>query len=524
MELLKLSEMTVEQKIGMLFVVRGFRNEDDRAFIFDMLKKKAVGGIQVTCREGCDEEIRQINEAAGYPVLICADMETGFPLSDNHIPAMMSLAATNDEEMAYQFGCITAIEAKRMGYNTVWGPNVDLIMGDSLCCVPRVFGTDPQRTARLSAAVARGYAENGMCFTAKHFPGGRDVTVDTHMMEGCSMHTEEDIRSVDLIPYLEIMNTCGLAGVMTKHTVYPKIDPEYPATLSKPLIDILRSTGFDGVIMTDSFAMMGILQKYGEENIYGQAVAAGNDMVLPNYRITFREAYNYMMKSYENGVITPERLDEAVRRVLAAQALTCKPAASKELSAEQATLSHRIAEKSICAITDEGTDVALAPDKKRLFVVMQENLYREEGGEDYEISVPGAVVEADLPAIRQEIENYFPGSTVMAISQYPNYRQIEKVCYASTKADEVIFLTYTLTGAYRASEAFSDKMIRIMESMQQRIAAIAHVGNPYAMVDTPHSPRRLFAFGGSDNIPQFLRILAGKAKAEGSLPVSLDLK
>ena len=314
MELLKLSEMSVEQKIGMLLIARGFRGDDDRAFIFEMLKKKSVGGIQVAVRPGCEDEIKRIQDAAGYPLLICADMETGFPMSKHHIPAMMSLAATDNEALAYEFGCITAIEAKKAGYNTIWGPVVDIIRHSV-----RTFGADPERVARFGAAVARGYWDNGVFFTAKHFPGGRDVLVDTHMVDGESHLSEADIRSIDMLPYEKMLRDGILTGVMTKHVVLPQIDPVYPATLSKAQIDILRSTGFDGVVMTDSFAMMGILQKFSEETVYGTAVQAGNDMILPNYRISFRQAYDYLMRAYETGVITPERLNEAVRRILVAQ-------------------------------------------------------------------------------------------------------------------------------------------------------------------------------------------------------------
>ena len=88
---LNINELTLEQKIGQLFVVRNYVDEEDRAFVYEMLKKRAVGGIQVRAVPGCEEETARIREIADYPVLICADMERGFPASPYQIPSMLSL-------------------------------------------------------------------------------------------------------------------------------------------------------------------------------------------------------------------------------------------------------------------------------------------------------------------------------------------------------------------------------------------------------------------------------------------------
>ena len=98
------------------------------------------------------------------------------------------------------------------------------------------------------------------------------------MQEGFSDFDEEYVRNVNLMPYKYLLERGLLPTVMVGHTVFHKIDPVYPASLSKKVIDILREIGFDGLLFTDSFAMMGILQRFGEENIYGMSVAAGADI------------------------------------------------------------------------------------------------------------------------------------------------------------------------------------------------------------------------------------------------------
>lgn len=525
MEQLRLEALSVEQKIGMTLVVRGYRDEEDRDFVYEMLRKKSIGGVQVACRPGCEEETARIRELAGYPVLICADMEKGFPASEYLIPSMMSLAAAGDEQLAYEFGCITAIEAKRHGYSVVWGPNVDLLPKDESCAgAVRRFGSDPERVSRLAEAIMRGYMDNGLFPTMKHYPGASDVCVDTHMMEGRSQLTREELFRRDLQPYLQAMRRSGLPGVMTKHTAVEAIDPDYPASLSRKVISLLRQEGFDGLITTDSFAMMGVLQKFGEEKIYGLAVAAGNDMVLPNYRIPFREAYGYMLKAYRDGVITPERLDEAVRRVLKAQEFTLRQAQRAELSEAQTDVVRQIIEKGVCALTDDGVSCALEGNKKRLFVVLYENAYRDDNGEINEITDPGAIGFADLPRIRSLIDGFFPGSEMIAINQFPSRKQVERVCYASTMAEEVVFLTYSMGGAYAAGYRLTEKIANTMLAVQPKLAAILHLGNPFAVECAPHTPRRIFAFGGTNGPELVLRVLAGTLTPQSGLPVELKEK
>lgn len=87
-------------------------------------------------------------------------------------------------------------------------------MGPVLSRVTRTFGSDPHLVSKMGSAMVKGYLDNGMFATAKHFPGGRDITVDTHMVEGESMLTEQDILDVDIIPYVEAIKNSGLSGVI----------------------------------------------------------------------------------------------------------------------------------------------------------------------------------------------------------------------------------------------------------------------------------------------------------------------
>jgi len=210
-ELLKLEELTLEQKIGQLLCVRSIRpikdgeeENENHKYVMEMLRKKCVGGIQVASLPGCEKEIANLREAAGYPVLICADMERGLRGSENSIPSMMSLGAANDTALAYDFGCITAIDAKKKGYSVVWGPVIDMIDGNGLCKVPRVFSSDAEKVGEMGCAMMKGYLDNGLLATGKHFLFSGDSSEDTHMVEGVSHRSREELMAHEMKPYLNV--------------------------------------------------------------------------------------------------------------------------------------------------------------------------------------------------------------------------------------------------------------------------------------------------------------------------------
>ncbi|MBQ7333791.1 MAG: hypothetical protein IJW38_05540 [Clostridia bacterium] len=522
---LKLEELTLEQKIGMLITARGLGSKENREFVIEMIKKRALGGLQIAVGPGSEKLAHEIREIADYPILIGADMEKGYPNSDLQIPSQMALAAIDDEELAYQFGAVSAIEAKKAGYSMIWGPIVDMLSGPAECKVARTLGDDPELVSRISGAIIKGFYDNGVLATAKHWPGGRDVNQDGHMFSNNSKLTEEEIISVDAIPYIKAIKDGTLLGVMTGHGVYDNID-EYPTTLSEKMVSILRKLGFDGMIITDSFAMLGILQRYGEKYCYGKSIAAGNDMILPNYRISFKESYDMMMECYKEGVFTEERLNDAVRHVIAAQNHTINPATLESPSDYQRECFDRISRECITVVKDENVPVVLDEKKKKLFIIVSANIYSgKEDGVSYEIGDVGAINSSNVNKFKSDILNAYPDADIVVISQLPSPNQLEIACTAASKAEEVVFVNFTLSRSYIGSETVTKHIINLMSSFENKLAAIIQLGNPYAMEDLPHFPRFIMAMGGNlKSVEYSLDVLKGKTEAKGKMPMAVKLK
>ena len=515
--MLKLSEMTPEQKLGRVLCFRKFE-EDDVEFTLEMIKKEACGAIQVQFNDKTKERIKMFREAADYPLLIINDMETKFPLSTLPAVPLMSLAACDNPEYTRAFAAAIAKEAREYGYSGNWGPCVDLQHDDSPCSVGRLISDSPQITLDMTREIFKVYDSYNFHSTAKHYPGGHGLPLDTHMVEGFCVEDEAALLECDLIPYLELMKEGILPAIMSRHSVFPKIDDK-PASLSKKVIDIIRRRGFDGVFFTDSLAMMGILQKYGEREALAMALMAGNDIILPNYRTPSRDVYEMMLESYRKGEITDERLDDAVRRVMALEQYCAKePSNPYPVPENIEEVLNAVARDCITADCDKGIEPYIDSEKKRLFIVINPQGTGRESAQ--EISF-GSWYSPKL--VCESIEKHFPGSEIAMLDEFPIWQDNERVLNAATKYDEVVFVTYCTTACYQGTDSLTRRVEAVINALalSDKLCALVHFGNPMAVdrIDyLDRIPRIIFGYKAKPSQEYAFEVLAGKLPARGRFP------
>ena len=524
--MLKLEQMTPEQKIGRVLCARRFDDEADIEFTLELIRNSACGAVQVVPSAKSGEIIKRLREAADYPLLVIADMERGFQLTNIPSTSLGTLSAANNPEYARAFAAHTAYHAKKAGYSGCWGPVIDILRTDGYgqCSFGRGAGDTPERVLAVTEEIYKTFASYNFQATGKHYPGGKDFLLDTHMFGAYSGVSEEDLLNFDLVPYLELMKKGLLTTIMTGHTTYKKIDPEYPASLSKKIIDIIRDRGFDGVIYTDSLAMMAILQTFGEKKAHAMALMAGNDIILPNYRTPTKEVYEAMLDEYRNGFITDERLDEAVRRVMKLEqycaAEPTNPVAPPEDIVEVMT---RAARDSVTAICDDGVSAAIEnPEKKRLFVavISQTDNTQAVGAE------VGMKVAYRANVIRDAINKNFPNSDVVFTTEFPTPHDNERVLAEASHYDEVVCVTYCGSDAYMGTDSFTKRIEAELNAliMSGKVKGIIHFGNPFALDNIYHVPRVILLYNAPAAIPYGFEVLAGKMIPKGEYPLARKIE
>lgn len=524
MKFLKLEELSTEQKLGMLLCARNFSRTDeaDMEFTLDLIRNHALGCVQVPFKK--PEVVKKILEVADYPIIMVSDMEMGFPVSKLPPIPMMTLAACNKPEYYRAFARAVVTEAKEFGCNANWGPVIDILGGDGPAKVYRNFSDDPDRVAEAAIEMSQVFANNHFMSCGKHYPGGDGSGMDSHMANSDCMNTKEELLGIKFVPYKRLMEKGLLPSIMSGHKTIPAVDPEYPASLSKKVIDLIRDIGFDGVCFTDSLAMMAIMQKYGEENILGMAVAAGNDIVLPNYRRSNKENYEMLVQNYKDGAFTEERLNEAVRRVLALQEyLGQEPEQPDLFTPEDEKTYYSIAKDCITAVTDPGVDAALDPENKdRVFVVLTEsNTAADELAQEM-ITRPWYQPDEIIKKIGEE----FPEAEIVTLPEFSTAKQNEKVLIAATRHEEVVFVTFCNTRPYLGTDCLTRRTESVINalSMSGKVSTVLHFGNPFALKTLNHIPRKIFGYMMPQSQLHSIEVLAGKLPANGTLPFKVEFQ
>lgn len=522
----RIAQMTLEQKLGMLICARAHVfHEEEIEPIIELIKKRSLGAIQLRANQ---KEINErILKEVDYPLLVIADMEQGFPETELPLIPLLCLSACNKKEYYQAFAKGVVRDAKKAGYNANWGPVVDILHGDGPCKVSRSFSDDPVRVANAAEEIIKVFHQNHFLSTGKHFPGGEfgynGVSVDSHLVEGASDSTQQDLENFDLIPYQYLMERGLLPCIMSSHKVLENIDPDHPATVSKKVIDIIREKGFDGVIFTDSLSMSGIKQKYSEDVLLGKCVEAGHDILLPCFNTMTMDALALLKKNYEDGIITEERLNEAVRHVLTAQDFVGQiPENPTEFTAEDEALLYQVARDCITAVTDEGVLPALEKKQnKKLFVVIEEEKRMDE--EKGEINISPWY---ESKKVGEYIKNEFPESDIVFLPPLSTPGEHNKVLNMAKEHDEVILVTQCYTTAYLGTDCMTRRSEAILNALigTQKVSAVVHFGNPYAIQPLFHVPRKIFGYIMQESQPYAIQVLSGKVEPMGTLPFKVEFK
>ena len=233
------------------------------------------------------------------------------------IPEMSSLGNGGDILQAYETGSKIGEYLSRLGFNVDFAPVADVLTNpDNTVIGSRSFGSDPYKTADLVSMVVLGLKEQGVLATLKHFPGHGNTSQDSHQGLAVSSRTLEELRQCELVPFEKGIDS-GADFIMVGHIALPNVTgSDVPASLSYTLMtEILRGDlGFEGIIITDALNMGAIVNTYGSGEAAVKALLAGADMILAPG--DFQSAYCSVLDAVESGMISPERLDESVRRII----------------------------------------------------------------------------------------------------------------------------------------------------------------------------------------------------------------
>ena len=300
---------------------------------------EGVGGVILLGGRASELRLRtrQLEEWAGQPLLLCADVEEGvgqrFAGASWLVPplALGRLHQRHPQralELAERYGRCTGREARISGLNWVLGPVCDVNNNPANPVINvRAWGEAPNTTGALAAAFIRGLRAEGLLSCAKHFPGHGDTSVDSHLELPLLPHDRARLEAVELPPFQAAIDA-GVSAVMTAHLLLPALDPERPATLARAVLTGLlrQQLGFGGLIVTDALVMEAISGHYGAGEAAVLAVEAGADLVL--MPADAEAAIEALMAAVESGRLHRTQLEASAQRRREALAQVRGPASA----------------------------------------------------------------------------------------------------------------------------------------------------------------------------------------------------
>lgn len=236
-----------------------------------------------------------------------------------YMPTYWGITQTGEPRYAHDVPWSIATQSMPLGFDWIYSFCVDVNNNPMNPEIgTRSWSDDPKVVTAMAKRAFRAYKKKGMICSAKHFPGRGASVSDSHRGLPIIDISKKELVKTHLAPYRALFKM-GMPSVMTAHTLYPQIDPDYPATLSRKITTgiLKEEMGFEGVVLLDEITMGGIIERFDVPEACILALQAGGDQILfRDEGGVIEEAFEAMVEAAKDGRITEERLNDAVRRTL----------------------------------------------------------------------------------------------------------------------------------------------------------------------------------------------------------------
>lgn len=537
-----LSGLSLDEKIGQVFVDMLWNNNEEE--IKERINKYGMGGFRYSnmSADKLYEQNMTIQNTSKIPALIAANIEAGGDGGiggGTHIGYHVTIGATQDKENAYKLGYYGCKEAAAIGCNWTYAPIVDINKNWRNCVVSsRCFSSDADVVLEMSKEYLRGANDAGLACCMKHFPGDGLDERDQHIVTTNNMMSCEEWDN-EFGKVYKGMIDAGVESVMIGHIRLPeysrKLKPGIkdneimPATIAPELLQgLLREQlGFNGLILTDATHMVGLTSMIRREDMIPTTIASGCDMIL--YYRDKDEDVEAMKKGLENGILTHERLDEAVTRVLAFKAMLKlhKKKESNTLMPPKENLSvigcekhlevaKDVADKAITLVKNTKNQLPITPEThKRIMLYTVDST-----GFASKVSMAGTgslqdKVKNELEAQGFEVEVFDPNTSL-------NGKQLLAMTPIKDFVDkfDAVMLFVNVQG-------FSQSNVRritwampmgpdIPWYVTELPTVCVSVNNPFHLIDVPMVPTYINAYTDNENtIHQVIQKIMGKSEFKG---------
>jgi beta-N-acetylhexosaminidase len=510
--------MTLREKAGQLvmtWVLGDYapKGSTSHERILGYIEEQGIGGVIMSVGSPTEvaAKLNDLQSHARFPLLVTADLETGAGFrmrgavqmpgvielgGATDFPSQMALGAAGDEDLAYQMGRVTALEARAVGIHVPFAPVLDVNNNpDNPIINVRSFGEEPRSVASMGAAFVRGMQEHGAIATGKHFPGHGDTETDSHRALPVIPHDRERLDSVELRPFQAAIDA-GMGAVMTAHITVPALNGGNgdAATLSASVMtDLLRrDMGFQGILFTDAMDMRAISGRLGTAEAAVRAIEAGADVVLMPLSVV--DAVDGIVEAVETGRLEEARIDASVLRLLE----------TKESLGLHENRSVSLDDVPRIVGIPEHTEVAAEIARRSITVLRNgRSLLPLRGTRSARVLSVTYARPSDVLAGRyfnRSLRQVYPRLSTAGLDPDSPAELYEDLLARARRSALVIVSTYVTAVSYSGSVAIPEETSGFVRALGE--AGIPHIvvsfGNPYLISEFPDVRAYMLAWSGSE--------------------------
>lgn len=517
------NKLNKKSKIAQLFFVRahtdkGHSYEDSVAKIIK--KDKAGGLVFFQGRPVRQAELtNRYQHLAKVPLLIAMDGEWGLGMrldSTISFPYQMTLGAIRDNNLIYQMGREIAEEFKQIGVHLNLAPVVDINNNPRNPVIGyRSFGDNKYNVTEKAKAYMNGMQDAGLLVSLKHFPGHGDTDVDSHKDLPLIGFGKERLDSLELYPFKNLIDS-GASGVMVAHISVPALDstPHLPASLSYRIVtDLLKNNmHFKGLTISDAMEMKGVVKYFQNGEADVMAVIAGNDIIELSENT--HRAIKLVRKAVRQKKIPQERIDESVRKILAAKywAGTYKKTdidtnalAARLNRPESETINQQLFDASVTVLKSDSMLKALDPRLKTAVI---------------------SLGETEVSGFQKEMKKYFPNSMNFILSKIASATDIAAMSKELRKYQQVVMAIHDYRNRPQSTLDYNNELKVFIADLSARNTVTCVFANPYTIAGFPgleNSKSILVCYQNNDKAQiAAAKVLAGQMQANGQLPVTIN--
>ena len=533
-----LASMKEDEKLAQLFCLIAYNSEQD--YLLNLAKNVKPGGLMLRpmpAEEG-KTSVETLQKNSKIPMLIAANLErggNGVMQEGTSLGSPLAVGATNDNEMATKLGTVCGREGSAVGVNWSFAPIIDLDYNfrNPICNI-RTFGSDPERVKNMGVNYVKAVQKEGVAASIKHFPGDGVDERDHHLVTSINSLSVEDWDAT----YGAAYKACIEAGAMTVmigHIMQPaysrKLVPGIkeqeilPASLAHELVTKLlkEQLGFNGLVVTDASTMAGMTIPMPREKAVPQTIAAGCDMFL--FTKNMEEDFGYMKKGIKDGIITQERLNDALTKILGLKAAlklhkkqaegTLMPDLSKasKYKEEHQKWAEECADKAITLVKEEKGVLPLTPDKYKKVL-----LYPIESEAGFAYSVRVGAVDLFKDALIKEgfdVDIFQPSQGFEGMMT--SYKEMQE------KYDLMLYIANMGTRSNQTTIRIEWAMpmgANVPIFMETVPTVFVSIENPYHLLDVPRVKTFINTYSSTDTMLETLMDkLTGRSPFKGVSPV-----